>query len=449
MVAGTIVVREETERLSVPEIPETENPDPGLGPPLLSDEEYRFLGQFLDRRESLSAEAQSRFVHDLVRRFDDRLPATAADPLSALGELHAAESAKRAGDRMAASAAGTRSESRTARSFVRERRSEWEEFRSSAESLQRSGIAARTGATVLAFAAQYREISADLERARTYGVDVRVIEYLEAVVGLGHNVLYGARPVRRTALRNLLLRDLAAAVIQARRYVLAAFLIFLIPAICGYALIRERPQIAEQVLPDHMIARAQAGQRQHTEGRGYAEAPSPYLPIVASSIAANNIQVAFAAFAFGITAGVGTVAVLALNGLFFGSVLGLFANHGLAGWLLTFVAGHGVLELAAIFIAGGAGLIVGRALLAPGDLTRRDALVIHGRLAVRLVGAATALLILAGTIEGFLSASDAAPVWKLGVSIASTALLALYLEAGRRAARSLDQPPERSAAIHP
>src|SRR5207248_2801509 len=101
---------------------------------------------------------------------------------------------------------------------------------------------------------------------------------------------------------------------------------------------------------------------------------------------------AFLGFAFGITAGIGTVLLLVFNGLYFGAVLGLFANYGLAGWLLTFVAGHGVLELSAIFIAGGAGLLVARALLAPGDLTRRDALVLAGRQAVRLVGASVLLV---------------------------------------------------------
>src|SRR2546425_11426844 len=179
------------------------------------------------------------------------------------------------------------------------------------------------------------------------------------------------------------------------------------------------------------ISRAEAGRERRAEGRGYAETPSLYLPLVASRIVTNNLQVAFGAFAFGITAGVGTAVVLVFNGLFFGAVLGLFANYGLAGWLLTFVAGHGVLELTAIFIAGGAGLLVGRALIAPGDLTRRDALVVAGRHAIRLVGASACLLCLAATIEGFLSASDAPAGWKYAVSAATAVLLFLYLRSGR------------------
>src|SRR5437773_11343541 len=187
---------------------------------------------------------------------------------------------------------------------------------------------------------------------------------------------------------------------------------------------------SEEVLPDEMIARARAGAGRRAEGVGYAEAPSLSLPVVASTILTHSVQVAFFAFAFGITAGIGTLLLLTLNGLFFGAVLGLFANYGLAGWLLTFVAGHGVLELTAIFIAGGAGLLVARGLIAPGDLTRRDALVLAGRRAARLVAAAVLLLCLAGTIEGLLSASDAAPAYQFAVSAASAVLLACYLASG-------------------
>ena len=84
--------------------------------------------------------------------------------------------------------------------------------------------------------------------------------------------------------------------------------------------------------------------------------------------------------------------------------------------------------------------MIGRAIVAPQDLTRRDALVINGRLAIRLVGAAASLLVLAGIIEGFLSASDANPAFKYGVSASSAVLLLLYLIAGRRAAAT---GPER------
>src|SRR5437588_144902 len=258
----------------------------------------------------------------------------------------------------------------------------------------------------------------------------------------------GRRVGHRVQVGRLVVRELPAAVVAARAYVVTALLVFAVPAATGYVLIRERPAIAEQVLPDEMLARARAGAERRAQGVGYAQAPSMYLPFIASRIITNNVQVAFLGFAFGITAGVGTLLLLVFNGLFFGAVLGLFANYGLAGWLLTFVAGHGVLELSAIFIAGGAGLLVARALLAPGDLTRRDALVLAGRQAARLVGAAVLLLGLAGTIEGLLSASDAPAPFKFATSGATVVLLILYLASGRHYLNSqaTGQPGEQAAS---
>jgi len=275
-------------------------------------------------------------------------------------------------------------------------------------------------------------VAADLARAVTYGVDARTVGLLERVVAVGHNALYGLRRRAWPRVDRLLLAELPAAVVRKRAYVLTALTLFALPGIAGFALLRERPQVAYEVLPVTMLQRAAAGGEQRALGFGYAESPSPFLPLVASHIIANNVQVAFGAFAFGITAGIGTVLVLLFNGLFFGAVLGHFGNVGLADWLLTFVAGHGILELTAIFIAGGAGLLVARALIAPGDLARRDALVVHGREAIRMVGASACLLLVAGMIEGFVSASGMGAAYKLTVSGATLVLLGLWLEAGRR-----------------
>jgi uncharacterized membrane protein SpoIIM required for sporulation/uncharacterized RDD family membrane protein YckC len=432
LVAGTIVVRDQSEEIAAIPWQPSRTAEPDIRPPLLSDMEFDLLGRVLDRLDTLQPDMRRRFVGELQRRFRDHLLDRAKPPELALAELRESELVKRQSPTASRSAALGAARSAMAHRVVALRRETWESLRHHAAALQSRGLRNTSGAEVIRFAAEYREISADLARARTYGVDLRVLDHLERIVTAGHHVLYGMKKRRTTRVHEMVLRQFPAAVIAARRYVLAAALLFATPCIVGYALMRERPELATEIIPATMLARAESGERQQGEGLGYAEAPSPYLPLVATSIIANNVQVAFAAFAFGITAGVGTTLVLVFNGLFFGAVLGLFANYGLADWILTFVAGHGVLELTAIFIAGGAGLLVGRAVIAPGDMVRKDALFVHGRLAARLVGAAATLLLLAGVIEGLLSASDAPAAVKLGVSGATVLLLGLYFESGRR-----------------
>src|SRR4029079_19739773 len=131
--------------------------------------------------------------------------------------------------------------------------------------------------------------------------------------------------------------------------------------------------------------------------------------------------------------GVGTLFYLAFNGANMGSVLALTYRAGFGNDLLTFMVGHGVIELSCIFIAGGAGLLVGTALIMPGDLTRADALKTRGMEAVRLMLRVAILLVIAGCIEGCVSPAPIDPRIKYSVAaVTGVALYSYLLFAGRK-----------------
>lgn len=135
-------------------------------------------------------------------------------------------------------------------------------------------------------------------------------------------------------------------------------------------------------------------------------------------------------FVGGLTCGLLTAWLLFANGMMLGLGFGLFKNYGALGYLTTFVAAHGVLELFAIFVSAGAGFRLAKAIIAPGDRTRKDALVLEGRVAARMIGAVVTLLAIAGAIEGLLSTSDAPAFVKYGVSATTAVFLLLYLASG-------------------
>jgi len=193
-----------------------------------------------------------------------------------------------------------------------------------------------------------------------------------------------------------------------------------------------------------MVARAEAAAGNQAEGRGYAETSKEERPQVAAWIITNNITVSFGTFVGGLTGGLLTAWLLFTNGMMLGLVLGLFQNYQAMNYLLTFVLGHGVLELTAIFISAGAGFRLAKAIIAPGDRTRKDALVMEGRIAARMIGAVVTLLAIAGTIEGLLSTSAASAIWKYSVSAATAVLLALYLANGYRYLNSARHPARSS-----
>src|SRR5216117_51602 len=449
MAAGTIVVRDHPTDWSLgatlPVAEETVAEPLEAGPPELAEEEFRLLDRFLARINDLTPEVQVRITTDLVRRFEPRIPRRTGDMQAYLVAVFADEQRKRRSrfaPRAKAGAAGRITI--PAERFVQKKRNAWEAFRTTALRMERSGVGALAPGEIPAFAAQYREVAADLARARTYQVDPRVITYLERVVTAGHNALYRARGKDRTPLPHYILRDFPAAVVQSWRYVLLAFLLFSVPAGIGYVMIRERPELGEELMPG-MVTRAEAAAENLTEGRGYAETSKEDRPEMAAFIIQNNMGVSFVAFIGGVTGGLLTAWLLYTNGMMLGLGLGLFQNYHAARYLLTFVLGHGVLELTAIFISAGAGFRLAKAMIAPGDRTRKDALVLEGRIAARMIGAVVTLLAIAGTIEGLLSASAAAPIWKYGVSAATAVLLVLYFTNGHAYLNSA-RPPAGSSS---
>ena len=432
LVAGTVVVRERGETV----LPEEHPGGDASGPPRLTDAEFDAVSRYAARSKQLPIEVRTRLSGQLLTRLADRLPSDArTGPYSAevlLNGLYADEARRRAArGRVGGGTA-------QAAALVRERRGSWNDYRHVLERAGKQGLNGLPEGEVSRFAALYRATAADLARARTYGASPELLYSLERWVGAGHNLLY--RPGARSVLH--LFRWFAhgfPALVRRlwRPITLAAVLLFGPMAITGIAIHADVAR-ARDLLPAQMLARAEEGAIRQAQGSGYIDMPELGMPLMASSIIANNVQVTFVAFVGGVLAGLGTLAILVLNGVSIGGVFGLFAAHGLTGYLLAFVLPHGVVELAAISIAGGAGLWMGSALVIPGRATRKDALVARGRDAVALIGGTAAMLLVAGIIEGFISPAPLPMAVKVGVSATTAVLLAVYLTFGGRAPSAAD-----------
>ena len=392
--------------------------------PELTDTEFHVLGEFAGRQGGLTPPARLRLAAAIAARFGEHPAPPGVTMLDHLLELYRVERERREGSLVRRGAAA-------AAAFAARKRGRWDEFRALAERAARHGLDSFASHELPDFAARYREVAADLARARTYGVDDDTLQYLERLAAAGHNALY--RDERGTWWRmwEVLARECPAAIRQAGGYVLVACLAFMLPAAAGYLVIREQPALAADVLPEVVIARADAGTERIAEGRRYVDVAPEDRPMLASAIISNNVRVAIACLAGGVFLGVGSLALLGYNGLTIGAAAGHFANQGLLSYLLEFILGHGVLELFAIWVSGAAGFLLGRSVVAPGDLTRGEALVLSGRAAVRMVGGAAVMLVAAGLIEGFVSAGSGDVRLRAGASAASLAFLAAYLFNGR------------------
>lgn len=127
----------------------------------------------------------------------------------------------------------------------------------------------------------------------------------------------------------------------------------------------------------------------------------------------NNVGIAFRTFALGLALGIGSLFILAFNGLVIGAAAGHLTRLGYGDSFWPFVSGHSALELTAIAVSGAAGLLLAAAVLAPGQRRRSDALRLNASEAMKLVLGALAMLVLAALIEAFWSsATGAAPAIK-------------------------------------
>src|SRR5436305_6993376 len=112
------------------------------------------------------------------------------------------------------------------------------------------------------------------------------------------------------------------------------------------------------------------------EGRLWTESLVTTVPpsVSSSGIATNNLTVALTAWSGGLLAGVVPLYVVLFNGLLLGATVGVTLHYSMTGELLRFIAAHGILELTLILVCSAAGLGIGRALVAAGDVPRPLAL---------------------------------------------------------------------------
>jgi len=145
------------------------------------------------------------------------------------------------------------------------------------------------------------------------------------------------------------------------------------------------------------------------------------------------VRIGFQTFAGGMLFGVGSVWFLAANGVIIGAVAGYLTEVGYRDTFWSFVAGHSAPELLAIVLSGAAGLKMGLALISPGGLTRKSALMAAAKPAVRLMYGAALMFMFAAFVEAFWSPIRTIPFeGKIAAGLAGWALaLAYFALAGR------------------
>jgi uncharacterized membrane protein SpoIIM required for sporulation len=262
------------------------------------------------------------------------------------------------------------------------------------------GVAALSHTELQELGLLYRQTASDLAAVREDTTNRQLGAYLNQLLGRSHNLIYmGHKPKVSGIVR--FYRDTYPQVFrETLPQTLLAFAIFAVTGFAAWVLTIHDPGMMETIERREM----------------WTHSIVTIKPLASSGIMTNNLTVAFSMFAMGITAGIGTIWMMVVNGLLIGVIGAATWRAGMAIQFWSFVAPHGVLELPAIFIAGGAGLEIARGLLFPGLLPRRESLARAGGRGARLLLGTIPMLVVAGVIEGFISPSQAPVAMKFALA---------------------------------
>ena len=306
--------------------------------------------------------------------------------------------------------------------FITQRKNAWQRLEDLLKLLDTATLKRLRREEVRELGRIYRRTASDLAIARAESRDPRLVNYLNSLVIRAHGRIYRAESHGWKRILHFFTRELPQTFRRTWRYTLLSFSVFAIFAVFGFIGTRNDPEFSELVGVDPTFREMNI----ETKTRWW-ETLNNQNQVGASAIITNNIQVTIYTFAFGALCGIGTLFYLAYNGANIASVLALTYRAGFGNDLMTFMVGHGVIELSCIFISGGAGLLIGSAMIMPGNMTRADALKTRGRESVRLMMGVAVLLCVAGIIEGFISPTPINPRIKYTIAALTGVTLYSYL----------------------
>jgi uncharacterized membrane protein SpoIIM required for sporulation len=310
--------------------------------------------------------------------------------------------------------------------WIDSRKDNWNRLETLTRRVETEGVKSLGRDGLRDFGLLYRQSAADLSAARADHASRNLEQYLNRLVGRAHNFVYSGRRLSPRSLWDFFAHGYPRLLRRLSRYVALSTSLFIFGALLGTVIASVRPEFQSSFLPQKTIDDLD-------HHKMWTENILSSKPQESSHIMTNNITVCFITFAGGITVGLWTIWSLFFNGLMLGVVAVVCAQHHMALSIWSFIAAHGALELPAIFLSGAAGLRIASGILFPGMLRRRDSIALGGSEGVQLIAGTIPMLIVAGTLEAFLSPTHAPIALKFAVGAVLFTGLCFWLgEGGRR-----------------
>jgi uncharacterized membrane protein SpoIIM required for sporulation len=316
-----------------------------------------------------------------------------------------------------------------------EREDRWrqlEELLSRAESSPERELGA---AGIRRLVSLYRQVSSDLNQARSLTANPELLGRLNALAGRGYRFIYRARRPLAASAGELASRcgrfvvgELPATFRREAAAVAVAAAAFALGALFGATVMTVRPAAAEELIPSQFFTASPRARVEQIERRDERIATVADAAVFSSQLYTHNIQVAFLVFSLGALTLVGALPLVFYNGVLLGAIAASYALDGVSVFFFAWVGPHGAFEITAIVFSAAAGMAAGRALLLPGEHSRGSALRLAFPRIWRMLIAVMALLVVAGLIEGSFSQFSAKVVaYPVKIAVAAVLLASLLL----------------------
>jgi uncharacterized membrane protein SpoIIM required for sporulation len=303
--------------------------------------------------------------------------------------------------------------------FLAERRPVWTELDALLERAEEADLSREQMHELVGL---YRRTCSDLNRARSFTANPEILGHLNQLTGRAYRYIYRASqetPIWATFVK-LLTREIPSAFRRERVAVLVAAAAFVAGALFGSLAIVVDPANGTRLIPPEFFSESPKERVEKIESGDERIDNVEKAMVFGASLYTHNIKVSFLAFSLGALTIVLGLVILFYNGVILGAVGTMYVLDGVTVFFFSWVGPHGALELPAIIFGGAAGLVIGRALLLPGDLSRAAALRRVLPNVWRMMIGAALVLVLAGLIEGSFSQFSAKTVpYALKISVAA------------------------------
>jgi uncharacterized membrane protein SpoIIM required for sporulation len=310
--------------------------------------------------------------------------------------------------------------------FLTSRRPDWRRLEELLKRAEGSGLGSLEENEAIEFGVLYRRAASDLNQAQTFVRGDLTVGYLNDLVARAYLTIYGKEQTNAWAVFRFFVLGYPAAFRRHWRHLALATALFVFGTVFGYLGVRYDGDIAKSYLLPAGMRTIQPPKEGETEDRDVAS--TGQLAGFSSFLFTNNLGVSLAAFALGMTLGIGSAWMIFYNGVLFGALGAVFVEAGQLTAYATGVLPHGVIEIPAALIGGAAGFVLAEGIIRARPWPRLEQLARSGKDALLLAAGCLPLLIAAAVIEAGVARAPEKFI-SSGVKLAVASVVALLFAA--------------------